>query len=283
MSLLMGLAFILLAAPIGLLMQGIDRKLTAKMQNRIGPPLAQPFYDFMKLIQKKDIIPNNVSFFFTLFPVLTLVTSICILPFMGLISFQGDIILILYLMLMVSAFLALSGFSSGNPFATVGAWREVMMIIGYELPLIIVAVTVILDAGSLNLATIASTVHALPFAFIAFVLVIQANLARAPFHIPDAETEIVAGIHTEYSGVRLALMSLASAIDMFILVTLGIMLFLSPPTWYHFVAYGFGILFVLTTIKVITGRLRIDQMIKFFWFFVAPLALIDLVRVILFA
>ncbi|MFH1786478.1 MAG: complex I subunit 1 family protein [archaeon] len=278
-----GILLIALAIPAGLVLQGIDRKLTARMQNRIGPPILQPYYDFMKLIQKRDIIPDNVGVFFTIFPILTLVASLCVLPFLSLISFKGDIIVTLYLLLMISAFLALSGFASGSPFGTIGAWREIMMVIGYELPLVVAVVAVIMDAGSLSLSQIASSAHFLPFAFAAFLISTQAKLARSPFHIPDAETEIVAGIHTEYSGVRLAMLNLSAAVDLFIMVVLAVMLFLSPPTWYYFAGYSLAILFVLTTVKVITGRLRIDQMIRFFWFIVGPIALIDLLRVLFLA
>ena len=121
----------------------------------------------------------------------------------------------------------------------------------------------------------------LPFAFAAFLLTAQAKLMRAPFNIPDAETEIVAGIATEYSGTRLALLEFTHNLELVIMLTLATVLFLGFQSWPLFFLHTFIILLALITIRFITARLRIEQSLRFLLFFVTPLALIDLLLVML--
>ncbi len=266
---------------LGLIYQGIDRKLGARMQNRVGPPILQPIYDTLKLFAKGDIIPAGTSFLFTLFPVLAFATALSTLPFLFMISFRGDIILILYLVTMITAFTALAGFASNNTYGVIGSWREIIQLLGCEFPLVAAIIAVILDSGSMTITQIALTPHYLPFAFVAFIIAIQAKLSRAPFHIPDAETEIIAGVRTEYSGTRLALLNLAASTELFILVSLGVLLFLGVPSTVLFFAYSLLIVFVMISLRVVTARLRIGQSFRFLWLVAGPLALIDIARIYL--
>lgn len=275
------LALIPLALIAGLLYEGIDRKLAARMQNRIGPPVWQPIYDILKLLEKESLRPEGTGPYFTVFPLLALASTSVVLPFIFTITFEGDVLLVIYLLAMSMAFLALSGFASLSPFGTVGGWREILQFIGYEFPFIVAVLAVALQSNSLSLGYISTASHSLPFAFSAFLLAIQAKLSRPPFHIPEAETEIVAGIETEYSGTRLAVLRLTKATELFVLVSLAVVLFFGLGTLKWFALNSLMVLFLLILTKVIVARLRIDQSIRFFWLFLGPLALIDLLRMVL--
>ena len=271
---------------LSIIYSGIDRKLGAHMQNRIGPPILQPLYDLLKLIQKEDIHPEGISFFYALFPPLTLASAILLLLLLPLptqlFSFTYDSLLLIYLLAMSSAFLILSGFSSNSTFASLGSWRHMLQLIGSELPFLLAFATLIVSANSFSLSKIsASAPHLFPFAFIAFLISSQAKLSRAPFNIPDAETEIVAGITTDYSGKKLALLQYAHMLELFVLISLTVLLFIGYSTPELFLLHSLIILFLMTTLRFIIARFRIDQSIKFLWLALAPIALIDLVRVMI--
>jgi len=274
-----------IALILAILYVGIDRKIGARMQNRIGPPIWQPLYDILKLIQKEDLAPKGVSRFFTIFPIFALASTSLILFILPtgtqIMGFDWDALLLVYLFVMSTSFLVLSGFSSNNPFASVGSWRKLLLLLGTEVPFLVIIATLIIQSNSFSLQAISSTPRLLPFSFIAFLLTAQAKLMRAPFNIPDAETEIVAGITTEYSGKNLAILEFDHYLELIILLALGATLFLSFTTWPIFILQTFLLLLALITIRFITARLRIEQSIRFLWFFVAPLAIIDLLRVML--
>lgn len=285
MNPLLFLAAIVSAPVLGLLYEGIDRKLTARMHNRIGPPLLQPFYDFFKLLGKESFIPEQSSpLLFSGLPALALASALfsaLFLPPFRVFAFSGDVLVFLYFLVLGSLSLIFSGFASGGPFAAVGALRAAFLFIGFEFPLVAVVFAVALSSGSLSLSDFPGRM-VLPFAFIGFVLAAQAKLMRPPFHIPDADTELVGGIYTEFSGTPLAVLKLAHAVEFFLMVSLGVALFFALPSPIFFFAYSALFLFLSILMKVALARLRVDQSFAFFWFLVAPLVLIDLVRVLLY-
>lgn len=275
-----------LAVISGLLYEGIDRKITARMQSRIGPPIIQPFYDLLKLMYKENITPDSSTpryyAFFTLAAFAASLVCVLLLPIAGhsFFSFSGDLIVLLYFLILSTVSLALAGFSSTNPFSSVGSIRKIVLLIGYELPLVLAIIAVAIASGSLTTASLKPAII-LPFAFIAYVLASQARTSRPPFHIADAETEIVAGFQTEFSGSLLAIQRLTHATDLFVMVSLGVALFFGTPGVLEFFGYSFLILFLLILLKVVTGRLRIDQSLNFFWFVLTPLVLVDLIRTLM--
>jgi len=279
------LAGLFFAPFLGLLYEGIDRKLTARMHNRLGPPLLQPFYDLIKLLRKESLVPEfSNRFLFTALPALALssaLTSVLFLPPFHFFSFAGDVLVLLYFLVLTSLALALSAFAGGGPFAVVGAVRSALLFIAYEFPLVAVVFVVAFSAGSISISSFPGTIL-LPFSFIAFILSAQAKLMRPPFHIPDAETELVGGIYTEFSGVPLAVLKLAHAIELFLMVSFGVALFFHLPSLLYFFTYSFVLLFLFILLKVALARLRIDQSFTFFWFILTPLVLLDLVRVLLY-
>ncbi|MEW6070130.1 MAG: complex I subunit 1 family protein, partial [Candidatus Thermoplasmatota archaeon] len=205
---------------IGLVYKGIDRKIAAHMQARIGPPIRQPFRDVRKLLLKENIVPDNsIEWLFNLAPVIALVSGISILLYIPIGNFTllrgyGDLILILYLLMLPSLSLVVGGMASGSPYATVGAQREMVMMMSYEFPL---AIAVIAIAWKLNtfalpeivLQPVWNTVEPLthPLGFVGFWLILLAlvivtpiELSKIPFDVPEAETEIAGGLLAEYSG-----------------------------------------------------------------------------------
>ncbi|KUO42796.1 MAG: hypothetical protein APU95_04370 [Hadesarchaea archaeon YNP_N21] len=299
-----GLAFSALA---GMLYMGVDRKLTGHMQNRIGPPIWQEFYDIGKLFLKEDITPKaSQSWLFNCAPMLglgSIVTVMLLLPFLSqdpAVSLAADLIVIIYLLNIPAICMMLGGYASASPFGIVGASRYMVQLFGYELVFIISVLAAAIRAGSLSLSAIVEfqssegplvyQLKLLP-AFLAVLIAVQGKLMRAPFHIPEAETEIIHGPLTEYSGPKLALMRLAYDIETFAVFSLIAILFLGGPIPLQI--YGieipgvimlllkiFFILLISTAFRNAVARLRIDQALKLFWLFASLLALVSLVLVV---
>ncbi|MBN1281036.1 MAG: NADH-quinone oxidoreductase subunit H, partial [Candidatus Thermoplasmatota archaeon] len=233
----------------GLVYKGIDRKLSAHMQGRIGPPLRQPFWDVAKLFAKENIVPRHaVPWLFHLIPLVGLLVTISILVYLPLGGFPplfssaGDLIVVLYLLIIPSLALVLGGFASGSPYAVVGAQREMATMIAYEFPLAILVVTIawkLLQTGATNVfsfSTIASTPVwnqvSGPFGFVGFavllfvlLLVTPAELSKIPFDSPEAETEIAGGLLVEYSGRNLAMYYLTDGVKTVVMASIIVALF----------------------------------------------------------
>ena len=301
----------------GLVYKGIDRKISAHMQGRIGPPIRQPFRDVAKLFTKENIVPENaIPWIFNLIPLIGLIASISILiyipigGFSPIISWGGDIILILYLLIIPSLALVIGGFSSGSPYAIVGAQREMATMIAYEFPLAIIIISVawkLVQLGSENVFTL-STIAGTPiwnnvtgplgfigFAILLLVLIIvtPAELSKIPFDAPEAETEIAGGLLVEYSGRNLAMFYLTDGVKTIVMASIIVALFFpyNISTYFAmntYVAYAVDILFYLlkvflvilfsvSLIRVAIARLKIDQIVYTYWI---PLTLLSLVGLI---
>jgi NADH-quinone oxidoreductase subunit H len=277
---------------LGLLYLGIDRKLVARLQNRIGPPIWQNFIDFVKLMSKETIRPGLASGFFLASPMVSfasLLTLTLALPLLGSVVFTNfdNVILIIYLLLLSSVFIAFAGFSSGNPFSVIGSMRKITQVIAVEFPFLVALFTATIVASSLSLTQIMSfqtqnsyLALTIPLSAIAFLISVQGALHRTPFDIPDAKQEIVAGMYTEYSGAGLALFELIHALKFFILISLTVILFFGgASTLWIFLLKFLSIGLLLTLLRAIFSRLRLEQMFKFYWLLIGPIALIDLLRV----
>ena len=291
----------------GMLLCGIDRKLVAKMQKRVGPPILQPFYDFFKLCGKETIIPASASkTTFLIAPLVGLAALVVIQLFIPVFSFSAfsgmaDVIVILYLLLIPAMSIILGGAASGSPYAGVGLSREMVTIISCELPLVLVLLAVAKTVGSamgtglcFSLSDIAAyqamngslitRISMLPAAA-AMLLVIPGETGHHPFDAAEAETEICEGLLAEYSGAPLGVFKLSHAIKMLTLTSLFVALFLGGLGT-GIVALDGIILFllcvVLTAVSIsfvhaITARLKIEQIFTFYWTLVTGLALISLV------
>ena len=299
----------------GLLYKGIDRKLSAHMQGRIGPPIRQPFRDVVKLFTKENIVPENaIPWIFNLVPLVGLVATISILLYLPIGGFDplfstskiapfGDLILILYLLMIPSLAMVIGGFSSGSPYATIGAQREMATMIAYEFPLAIIIISIawrLNVQGSSNvfaLSSIASTPVwniAGPIGFIGFlilllvlVVVTPAELSKIPFDAPEAETEIGGGLLVEYSGRNLAMFYLTDGVKTVVMGSLIVALFFpynlsklfglesysafAVDIMFYLVKVFLVILFSVTLIRVAVARLKIDQIVYTYW---VPLTLL---------
>lgn len=232
----------------GLLLCGIDRKLVAKMQKRVGPPILQPFYDFFKLCGKETIVPagapKTIFMGAPLVGLAALVVIQLLIPIFNFSAFKGmaDIIVILYLLLIPAMSIILGGASSGSPYAGIGLSREMVTIISCELPLVLVLLAVAKAVGSamgtglcFSLSDIVayqaangSLVTRLSMipAAVALLMVIPGETGNHPFDAAEAETEICEGLLAEYSGVPLGVFKLNHAVKMLTLTSLFTALFL---------------------------------------------------------
>ena len=247
---IIGGAFVLALAGafFGLLYRGIDRKLSAHMQARVGPPIIQPFRDVQKLLMKESIIPDgSLSWLFTAAPVFALISSTLLLLYIPLFGQQallggfGDTILILYLLIVPSLAFVLGGFASSSPYATVGAQREMVVMMSYEFPLAVAIVTLawrvglVTDANPFMLATIARNpiwnlvgpigIIGSIILVLTLIVVTIGEAAKVPFDVAEAETEIAGGLLVEYSGRHLLSFYLADMIKAFAMVSLLVALF----------------------------------------------------------
>jgi NADH-quinone oxidoreductase subunit H len=300
---------------LALFYEWFDRKFYARLQNRVGPLYTgfsgtlQPFADFVKLLSKEDIVPQKVDrLLFTMTPLFSLTLSIfatLLLPITsssGIISFNGDAIISITILTFICITVFYAGISSFNRFAIVGAERSFLQLIGYEIPLMLSVVGVVLNAKVLSLSSIVASQEGLWFivgpqalGFVVFIVAAQAELERIPFDLPEAEQEIIAGWNVDYTGRRLAMFRLARNIELVFLCGLGATLFLGGPLGpvmegyttllytVYFVIKSLFILAVLTVVRALFGRLRIDQVVGFSWKYLLPLALVQflLVRLML--
>ena len=285
---------------VGLLVSWIDRKVTARVQWRVGPPILQPLYDFVKLLGKETIVPQaGAKLTFLLSPLfgLAAVTIVSTLLWLVMISpeqtFLGDLIVVIYLLAIPSISVIIGGFASGNPLASLGASREMKMILAYELPFILAIFTPVIKAqGAIRIGDLlqyqwANSIFLNSWSgFIAFVVAIicmQAKLALVPFDIPEAETEIIAGPYIEYSGAPLALYKLTRWMMLFVVPMFLVIMFMGGIVFsgWHIL---WGILkYVLLLVLIIlmrntNPRLRIDQAIKFFW---GPMTILAVIGIVL--
>jgi len=288
---------LLFVSVFGLAAEYVDRKLCAKLQNRVGPPWFQPFADLVKLIAKQTIVPGDAdTAVFRLMPVVALTATITALLYIplwathALFSFQGDVIVVLYLLTIPTLTFFLGGWYSRSVFSMIGAARSITQLFAYEIPLFvsILAPALLANTWSLSQMTVFYGQHPLYglFNLAGFWIALTAllgKLEKVPFDIPEAETEIVAGSFTEYSGRFLAFFHLAVDIEMVVGASLLAAVFL--PYGLHFgpvvgfVLYLLKVLFVVALLSVartVFARLRIDQMIDFCWKYVAPVAFAQL-------
>jgi len=283
-----------------------DRKLYARLQNRMGPThtgrwgILQPVADFIKLLAKEDIVPERADKgLFTVLPVFgiaAVATAMLLLPVWHYDlaqpspnSFSGDIVVLLYILTLPTLVFFLAAWSSTSFFSTIGGARVLTMLFGYEVPLFLAVLSPAIMAGSWRLAEIAAFFQHKPLlllpnivGFGVSVICLQAKLERTPFDIPHAETEIVGGTFTEYSGKKLALFRLMTDVEMVVGSGLVAAVFLGGFPggvilgFVNFVIKTLLIIFLLSVIRALTSRIRIDQVISFSWKYLAPLAVLQL-------
>ena len=306
---------LLFCVVFGVLMAGIDRKLVARMQRRVGPPILQPWYDFVKCCAKETIIPRCAKkAIFIGAPYLGLACLIVIALFIPVGSYGSaftagaDLVVILYLLTIAGVTLIIGASSTGSPYAGVGLSREMVAMISYELPFVLVLLAVGRVAGAdsglgctFSLSTIAAyqaangplIAHwALIPAASAMLLVIPCEVGSHPFDIAEAETEICEGALAEYSGHPLGVFRLSHYVKMYIMTALFCAMFLGGITvglagtvgvvvdvLIFLVLCGVVSFICMTLPHAVCARLRVEQVFKFYWTVVAGLAALSLVMV----
>jgi NADH-quinone oxidoreductase subunit H len=270
------------SAVIGLMACWVDRKVSARLQYRVGPPWHQNFTDILKLLGKEVIIPTQTKLTFVLAPFLGLLSLVLVADILGLSiisssgGFDGDLIVVLYLLSIPAISLIIGASSSQNPLASVGASREIKLLLSYELPFILAVITIIVKSGgAIRLSEIIahqqySGSNIVSFsgalAFIAAVLCMQAKSGLAPFDISESDQELMGGVLIEYSGLLLAGFKLMKAILIYTVPLLIIILFMGKDTSLVFILLKYlMLLVVMVLIKNTNPRLRIDQAMRFFW------------------
>ncbi len=305
----------LLGLVTGLLFLGLDRILVARMQARIGPPLLQPFMDVGKLFTKENIVPKNaVKSLFHFAPVLALGSTLLLMlylpigPWKPVLAAHGDLILVVYLLIVPALAMVLGGFASSSPYATIGAQREMVTMISYELPLAATAIAIAwtLHAAGLeqpfNLATIAANpiwgvvgpvgMAGALILLATLLLVTPGELSRIPFDTPEAETELAGGLLVEYSGRNFALFYLSMGVKSIFMGGLVVALFLpwnltqfiALPGWagaaadllFWLFKVELVLFFAATLIRISMARLRINHVVAIYWKYLGTLGLIGL-------
>jgi len=277
--------------------QFLDRKLYARLQNRVGPPWFQPLADFIKLSSKEEIIPTEANpRIFKIMPVLALTATITAFFYIPLwhikplLAFSGDLIVVLYLLTIPTLTFFLGGWYSTSLYSKIGAVRALTQLFAYEVPLLmsILAPALLADSWSITDISLFYASHPIYWLFnlpgFAIALIsLLGKLEKVPFDIPEAETEIVAGTFTEYSGKLLGLFKLGIDIEAIVCSALLAAVYmpfglnLNPVIGFMlFILKVLALICTMSVLRTIFARLRIDQMMIFCWKYLAPLAFLQL-------
>ncbi|MFC4321915.1 NADH-quinone oxidoreductase subunit NuoH [Litchfieldia salsa] len=303
-----GLATALLMVVLGFVTYGIlaERKVMGFMQGRVGPNqvggrwgLLQTVADVLKLLLKEDTIPKAADKpLFILAPVIAFTPAfmvLAVIPFTDAFRFADIGVGLLYYIAVsgiTTVGIVTGGWASNNKYALLGGMRAAAQMISYEIPLVMSVIGVILFTGSLNLVDIVNAqsdiwyIFIQPVGFLVFLIASVAELNRVPFDLPEAESELVAGFHVEYSGFRWAFFMLAEYVYFFAMASLTTVLFLGgwhPVMFLDFIpgavwfALKFSlVIFILIWFRVTFPRIKADQLMEFGWKVLLPVALANI-------
>ncbi|MDI6727044.1 MAG: NADH-quinone oxidoreductase subunit NuoH [Smithellaceae bacterium] len=292
------LAFVVVNA---LMLTWMERKVAGHMQRRIGPKEVGPFgliqaiADAVKLLGKELLTPRDVNRpLYFLAPVLIFIpvlVSFVVIPFdrhLQVKDINVGILLILAFSSLSVLSILLAGWGSNNKYALIGAIRSVSQNIAYEIPLLLSLLPIIMMANSFSLRDIVEAQQGLwyvalqPVAFLLFFVAAVAETNRTPFDLPEAESELVAGFHTEYTGMRFALFFLAEYTNIFIVCAIATSFFLGGyqgpflPGWLWFLAKTYLLVFVIIWFRWTFPRVRYDQLLNFAWKIMIPVAFLNI-------
>ena len=280
---------------IGLLYEWADRKLVARYQNRAGPRWFQPLADTIKLLAKEEIIPYGVhKGLFLSLPVIALtgaLTAALYIPMFGFqapFSFEGDLIVTIYLLSMMTLCIGLAGANTLSRLTIIGATRALTQMFSYEAPFLLALFGPAIAAGTWNIGKINLyaidniwMIIAQPIGFIVALIGLMGKLELPPFDAPEAETEIVAGALTEYSGRGLALFHIGKNVELVVGLTLIVIFYLGGiANPLEFILKSAALLLVVTALQSLFARLRIDQTVGLWWRLGALMALLQLLAII---
>ena len=280
----------------------MERRLIGRFHNRVGPNrwgpfgLFQPFADVLKLVFKEDLTPANADRpVFLLVPIamiMPVILMMAVVPFAqntALVNLNVGVLYVVAVTSVTALAIFMAGWASNNRFAMFGAARGVAVLISYEVPVVMALLGVVIVAGSMSMADVVSAqtvpfILVQPLAFFVFLAGTSAELNRTPFDVAEAESELVGGYHTEYSGVKFALIQAAEFGGVLTASAVMVTLFLSgwsgPASaylgWLWFLLKVGVLAFVFIWIRSTYPRLRIDQIMALAWKFLLPLSMINL-------
>ncbi len=277
-----------------------ERRTMARFQSRLGPNrwgpfgLFQPIADVLKLLAKEDVIPAVADKkLFALAPIVLLFPALIVFSVIPLSedSFLGSLNVGVLFVLGVTGVntiaILMAGWSSRNKYALLGAMRGVAMLISYEVPMVITLLGTVLMAGSISLSGIVASqsiwfIITQPLGFLVFIIAASAEMSRAPFDMIESESELGAGYHTEYSGIKFGILQLAEFMAPIVTAVLVTVLFLGGanshfgiPGPFWFALKAFAVVFFLLWVRVTLPRLRVDQIMAFAWKGLLPMAIIN--------
>ena len=279
----------------GLLYEWADRKLLARFQNRIGPRWFQPLADVVKLLSKEEVMPEGVNkFLFLMLPVVALagaLTAALYVPIAGFapaFSFNGDLVVALYMLSLLTLCLGLAGANTVDRFSLIGATRTLTQLFSYEAPFLLALLGPAIAAGTWQISQVNNfaaqnwwMMLIQPIGFLVALVGLMGKLELCPFDAPEAETEIVAGALTEYSGRGFALFRLGKNVELVIGLTLMAAFYLGGiHNPLDFLLKTLGLLLVLSFLQSLFARLRIDQVVGLWWRIGALLALVNILLVL---
>lgn len=284
---------------IGTIFTWMERKVVGRFQSRVGPNRVGPFgilqavADAVKLLFQEDIVPRRADrLLFNAAPIVMLAPSLlalAVIPF-GAGSYVADLnIGVLYVVAMsgiASLAVLMAGYASGNKLALLGSMRAVAMLLSYEIPLVMALLGITILAGSMSMVDIIAA-QSVPFVLVSplgaliFLIAMSAELNRPPFDVTEAESELVAGYLTEYSGMKFGVFYLAEFSNVVLAGALFAILFLDGWEWailpshLWFLIKVFGFLFVASWVRATLPRMRVDQILTFAWKYLFPLSLVN--------
>ena len=282
----------------------LERKLVGRIQNRYGPNrvgfwgLLQPIADGVKMLTKEDIVPTNADkFAHFLAPIVIVIPALLIfsvIPFgRGMVAVDLSIGILFFLALSstTTIWIFVAAWASRNKFSLLGGMRSVAQMISYEIPMVLSIVPVLLVVGSFSTVSIVEAQSGWNWfvftpwgvvGFLIFFLTGVAEVNRTPFDLPEGESEIVAGFHTEYSGMKFALFYMAEFMNTFSISAIVATMYLGGwqgpwfPSWVWFFIKTYALIFVMMWFRGTFPRLRVDQLMGFAWKFLLPLSLVNL-------
>lgn len=238
------IAYLVLAPFVGGILAGLDRKLSARMQGRVGPPVMQPFYDVLKLFEKEAQTVTRVQDFYVMIFVIFVIAS-------GVVFFAGgDLLLVIFVLTVASAFLIIAAYSSNSPYAQVGAERELLQMMAYEPMVLMTAIGFYMYAGSFAVRDIIVG-NSMPFLpligiFIGFVFILTIKFRKSPFDLSmshHAHQELVKGLTTEFSGKTLGLIEISHWYENVFLLGFVFLFFANGTVW----GYVIGVVVAILT------------------------------------
>jgi NADH-quinone oxidoreductase subunit H len=291
---------------LAFLYEWVDRKTYAKIQSRYGPSSAgpagifQPFADFLKLLSKEDIVPALCDkLLFTVTPIIYLtlpLTALFVIPIAGsngIAAFEGDLVFVMFIFALMIITVFLGGWASSNRYSTIGGVRAMLQMMSFEIPMALALSGPAIAAKSLSISTISQyqsnslwIIILQPIGFVVLVICLMAELETAPFNIPESESEVVAGWRTEFSGRKLALIRLGKNLELVLASALISALYLGGiqdlyyiPAVVVFIVKTFLVVLLISFLRAIFARLRLDQSIRGMWRYLLPLAILQIILI----